>query len=73
MQNLPVSNDSGYYSTKHLAKLLRVNETTIRRWANAGMLKCFRTPGGHRKFTAYQISGFIRKYEYELLCSDAEI
>ena len=27
-----------------------VNESTVRRWADAGQIRCFRTPGGHRRF-----------------------
>jgi len=56
----------GYYSTKAVAALLLVDVTTIRRWADAGKLRCFRTPGGHRRFTQSQISDFIQKYQYEL-------
>ncbi len=35
-----------------------VSETTVKRWADAGLLKCFRTPGGHRKFKLDDISEF---------------
>lgn len=31
-------------------KLLGVNESTLRRWADAGQVRSFRTPGGHRRF-----------------------
>jgi hypothetical protein len=27
-----------------------VNESTVRRWADSGEIRCFRTPGGHRRF-----------------------
>ena len=27
-----------------------MNESTVRRWADAGEIRCFRTPGGHRRF-----------------------
>jgi excisionase family DNA binding protein len=54
----------GYYSTKAVAALLLVDVTTVRRWADAGKLKCFRTPGGHRRFTQSQVSDFIQKYQY---------
>lgn len=30
--------------------ILGVNESTVRRWADAGQIRCFRTPGGHRRF-----------------------
>ena len=32
-------------------KLLGVNESTLRRWADAGQVRSFRTPGGHRRFS----------------------
>jgi excisionase family DNA binding protein len=32
-------------------KLLGVNESTLRRWADAGHVRSFRTPGGHRRFS----------------------
>ncbi|MEE8421350.1 MAG: helix-turn-helix domain-containing protein [Dehalococcoidia bacterium] len=31
-------------------EILGVNESTVRRWADAGQVRCFRTPGGHRRF-----------------------
>ena len=31
--------------------LLGVNESTLRRWADAGHVQSFRTPGGHRRFS----------------------
>lgn len=31
-------------------EILGVNESTVRRWADAGQIRCFRTPGGHRRF-----------------------
>ena len=32
-------------------QLLGVNESTLRRWADAGQVRSFRTPGGHRRFS----------------------
>lgn len=32
-------------------EILGVNESTVRRWADSGELRCFRTPGGHRRFS----------------------
>ena len=31
-------------------EILGVNESTMRRWADSGQVRCFRTPGGHRRF-----------------------
>lgn len=33
------------------SRLLGVNESTLRRWADAGLVRTFRTPGGHRRFS----------------------
>lgn len=37
-------------SSKKAAEFLNVNESTVKRWADKGKLKSFKTPGGHRKF-----------------------
>lgn len=31
-------------------EVVGVNESTLRRWADASLVRCFRTPGGHRRF-----------------------
>jgi len=31
-------------------RILNVDESTLRRWADAGQVRTFRTPGGHRRF-----------------------
>lgn len=56
-----------YYSTQELARLFRANESTVKRWADSGRLQCFKTPGGHRKFTFEHVSEFLNKYHYEIL------
>ena len=33
------------------SRLLGVNDSTLRRWADAGRVRTFRTPGGHRRFS----------------------
>ena len=39
-----------WLSLSEASALLGVHPTTLRRWANAGDIACFRTPGGHRRF-----------------------
>lgn len=33
-----------------VAELFRVDPKTVTRWAAAGKIRSFRTPGGHRRF-----------------------
>lgn len=46
------------FSTKQLAKMWDVSESTIKRWADCGALRCRKTIGGHRKFEANDILEF---------------
>lgn len=52
-------------STRQVAELLAVSEATVKRWADAGTLRCFRTPGGHRKFRMSDVADFLRTHNYE--------
>lgn len=54
------------FSSKQVAKLLGVNESSVKRWADSGMLGCYKTPGGHRKFKKSDIMLFSVKFSYEL-------
>ena len=49
------------YSTAALAKLLNVNESTVKRWSDAGDLTCVKTKGGHRLFTVATVMEFIQR------------
>jgi excisionase family DNA binding protein len=40
-------------------KLLGVNESTLRRWADAGHVRSFRTPGGHRRFSEDDLRSLV--------------
>lgn len=53
------------YSTRELAQMWNVSESTIKRWADLGDLRCRRTPGGHRKFTLTDICDFQMKRGFE--------
>ena len=37
-------------TTREAAALLGVGTTSIKRWADSGLLACVKTPGGHRRF-----------------------
>ena len=39
--------------------LLDINEATLRQWADNGLVRAFRTPGGHRRFSAEDLNAII--------------
>ena len=55
-----VSFESGRWLTLGQAcRLLNVDESTLRRWADAGQLRTFRTPGGHRRFADVDVRAIV--------------
>lgn len=50
-----------YLSTREVADLLSVTETTIKRWTDSGSLDCVKTLGGHRKYLLKDIEEFAEK------------
>jgi excisionase family DNA binding protein len=52
-------------STADVARLFDVTETTVKRWADEGTLKCQRTPGGHRKFEIRNVVEFAEKNKFD--------
>jgi excisionase family DNA binding protein len=52
-------------STADVARLFNVTETTVKRWANDGTLKCMKTPGGHRKFEMKHVVDFSQTLNFE--------
>jgi excisionase family DNA binding protein len=44
------SGETRWVNLGRACEILGVNESTVRRWADAGQVRCFRTPGGHRRF-----------------------
>lgn len=52
-------------STADVARLFNVTETTVKRWADEGTLKCQKTPGGHRKFLMKHVVEFSNSQSFE--------
>jgi excisionase family DNA binding protein len=52
-------------STRQVATLLGVGEATVKRWADAGEIECFRTPGGHRKFRLKDVTTFVHERRFQ--------
>ena len=40
-------------------RVLNVDESTLRRWADASQVRTFRTPGGHRRFAESDVRGIV--------------
>jgi len=51
--------ESRWLSLGEASELLGVHSTTLRRWADAGAVPCFRTPGGHRRFRKAQLERWM--------------
>ena len=43
--------DRGWMSIREASELVGVSPVTLRRWSDAGAIKAFTTPGGHRRFS----------------------
>ena len=43
--------DADWLSLSEASRVLGVSPATVRRWSNAGRLRVFTTPGGHRRFS----------------------
>ncbi len=61
-----------WLSLSQASKWLGVHPTTLRRWADAGDVPCFRTPGGHRRFRAADLQAWVQKTQTTALAPPAE-
>lgn len=52
------------FNTNEVANMLQVDKSTVKRWTEEGKLKCFRTPGGHRKFRGDDVYNFMSSFNY---------
>ena len=55
-----------YLSTLEVAHLIKVTETTVKRWADEGKIPCHKTLGGHRKFLMKDIIRLAEEHSYPL-------
>ena len=49
------------FSTSEVAKYCHVTADTIRKWAEAGRIQVFKTPGGHRRIRREDLIKFLRE------------
>jgi len=48
-----------WVSLRRACDILGVDESTLRRWADGGRLRVYRTPGGHRRFALSDLEGMV--------------
>jgi excisionase family DNA binding protein len=53
------SRSGGWVSLRRACEILGADESTLRRWADAGRLRVYRTPGGHRRFSLSDLDSMV--------------
>src|SRR5580765_8927179 len=48
-----------WVSLRRACEILGVDESTLRRWADTGRLRSYRTPGGHRRFSLVNLEAMV--------------
>jgi MerR family transcriptional regulator, light-induced transcriptional regulator len=51
-----------HLTTNEAAELAGVGASTVKRWADEGVLRCVRTAGGHRRFERFDFERFLREH-----------
>jgi two-component system response regulator VicR len=51
------------YTTHEIADLIQMDQSTIAKWIDKGVLKGFKTPGGHRRAFKSELLAFIKEYK----------
>ncbi|MBC7994159.1 MAG: response regulator [Rhizobacter sp.] len=54
------------YSTAYVAKQLGISVPTVQRWVDAGQLKAWKTPGGHRRIDAESAERLFEAHAQDL-------
>ena len=58
------ADDGRWVTLGRASEILGVDDSTLRRWADSGRLRVYRTPGGHRRFSLVNLE--------EILAGDAK-
>lgn len=51
---------SRYLNSTDVSRLCEVDNKTVHIWVERGLLRCFRTPGGHLRFHRDELQAFMR-------------
>ena len=61
MANLQLAEGTQWLSLRDACDLLQVSQVTLRHWADAGHLRVYRTPGGHRRFAREDVLALTQR------------
>ena len=61
MANLQLTDKTQWLSLRDACQFLQVSQVTLRQWADAGHLRVYRTPGGHRRFSREDVLALTRR------------
>lgn len=59
-------NSKKMLTTKQASEIAGVNKDTIRRWEDKGLIKSYRTDGGHRRYDAESLYNYILQPKVEV-------
>ena len=65
-----VSVPQQWLTLKEASEFLGIHFTTLRAWADHGDIRVFRTPGGHRRFSAADLRRFLEERVDRALATD---
>jgi excisionase family DNA binding protein len=57
--------DRDLLTTREVARLLGVGTTSVKRWADSGLLRCVKTPGGHRRYPRADVETFLSQNQHQ--------
>lgn len=61
-----------WLTLKEASEFLGVHFTTLRKWADEGEIRVFRTPGGHRRFSVADLRRFLEERVRHEVAPDSE-
>lgn len=53
-----------HFSPVEIGRMVGVNESTVKRWVDSGLLPAFKTSGGHRRIRESDLQAFMRTREH---------
>src|SRR6476619_2205716 len=57
----PKAQDGRWLTINEACTLLGVDQTTLRRWSDAGKIPVFRTMGGHRRYAETDVQELVQQ------------